>query len=359
MNSVPDSPLSREHICSELRRGKLAILPGADVYNIYSNMFNTEAIQRLYILKEKNLDEPLALAVLDMSHIEMLCDEDTTGIIERLVDKFWPGELSLILKHRPHLPDSAYTKDGSICVSSPREHSVREVLREIDQPLVYSSANKSGMFASTHISHVKSYFNTVDDLAVLSANSSSSVGIQNTVINITGNSVSLVRLGPITFQEIRECLHTIPGIIYTDKVRSVSPGQGVGGCAIKRSVLANFTAGEVFERSASRDELCRWTNEYLSKSIFVDFGKRNLEKQTLCYGYIDLSENDDIKEAHFNLNNTLFQLHNLASTVDNVIFFNVCKSKKGLYRTLYDKLLTITNNREILIPIMYTGTCTH
>ena len=94
------------------------------------------------------------------------------------------------------------------------------------------------------------------------------------------------------------------------------------------------------------------TEKYLSESVLVDFGKRNLEKRELCAGYVDLSEKDDIKEALFNLYDVLHQLNNL--DVKNIIFINLYSNNTGLFITLLDKIERCCDYKKIMIPICYS-----
>ena len=101
-------------------------------------------------------------------------------------------------------------------------------------------------------------------------------------------------------------------------------------------------------QSLEKFNIMKSINYYLMNSIFIDFGGHNINMMDKFYGYVDLSEKGNPREALFNLYNVLHQLKEIECS--NVIVFNYFKNKEGYYRTLYDRLIRCSGGKETIIP---------
>lgn len=350
MNILEDSKESQLKIIQKLERGEIVILPSNGVYTLNTNIFNSDSIEKIYILKERDMDTPLSVAVKDFDMAKSLMEPSNMTareykIIKILIDEFWPGMLSLVVK--THLNNSLFTSNNYISLESPCYSSVQDILHEFEKPIITTSANINKKTSCTHINHVKNYFSEVKSITALSASTNPKYGIESTIIKIEDNNLTILRPGNITKEDISSILNN-KDIEYTLNYIETDPhGVSDNHYGINKTCfLTNFVTSDILNKLHNK-----YTLEYLSKSIIVDFNKRNIEKRDIAAGYVDLSENGDITEALFNLYDVLHQLNHLKQ--NKILFIDLYSNKKGLYQTLYNRLLHCCNNR-LMIPVYYT-----
>ena len=331
-------------IVDKINNGEVVILPGNGVYTFNTNIFNKKSIEKINLLKEKTIESPFTLAVTGFEMITPFINitEFEKKLLKLLVDNFWPGPLNIVVK--TNLDDPTYSSNKFVSFKCDAHNSIQQIITELDQPIITTSANISNKVSFSHINHVENYFKDVD-ITVLKNSENSKYAIENTIIKINNNNISILRPGIITKKNILDIFEGIDiNIDYINEYEKhgcLSTHYSID----KNCVLANFITTEKLNKKFNK-----LTFQYLEKSILVDFGKRNWEKKELCGGYVDLSEKGDIKEALFNIYDVLHQLNNLS--IKNIIFINFYK-QFGLYKTLLDKLQRCCS-KNIMIPLSYT-----
>jgi len=330
-------------IVDKINDGEVVILPGNGVYTFNTNIFNKQSIEKINLLKEKSIESPFTLAVTGFEMIKpfLAISDSEKKLLKILTDTFWPGPLNIVVE--TNLDNPLYSSNKFVSFECSAHESIQQIITELDQPIITTSANISNKVSCSHINHVKNYFEDID-ITVLKNSQNSKYAIENTIIKINNNNnISILRPGIITKKNIDKILPDV-NIEYTETYEK-------HGCLNKHysidknCVLANFITTEKLNK-----EFNKLTFQYLEKSILVDFGKRNWEKKELCGGYVDLSEKGDIREALFNIYDVLHQLNILS--IKNIIFIDFYKQEEGLYKTLLDKLQRCCS-KNILIPVSY------
>ena len=343
MEVLQNSKTSVNRIINLIESGKVVILPSNGIYTLNTNIFNNGVIENIYLLKEKEYSNCLGLYVKDKEmatpfiHFSVMSVKERK-IINLLIKKFWPGKLSLVVKTK--CTNRLFTKNGFICLESPSHPIITQILTEHDKPLITTSANISNKISCSHISHVKNYFNDTKNIVCLEDSANPKYGIENTILKIDGENISILRNGITLKSEIESYLkenNVNISITYGEDTRTITNIN-------KSCVLAKFITGD------DMMDLNKYSEEYLSKSILVDFGKRNIEKKDMCAGYVDLSENSDIYEAMYNIYDVQHQLENLP--VSNIIFMDFF-TENSKFKTLGSYLKKICLDKQILIPIKY------
>ena len=350
MNILKNSEESRREIVAKIEAGGIVILPSNGVYTFNTNIFNEKSIEKIYMLKERDMNTPLGVAVKDFEMAKPLINisdmsEKELLIIKTLIKEFWPGMLTIVVK--THLDNPLFTAESYISLESPCHTAVKSILTAVNKPIITTSANINKKTSCTHISHVKNYYENIDSITALADTINPKYGIENTILKIVGNNLYILRPGIITKSDIESVLdkHSISySINYKDDEKH---GVSEKHYSIdKNCLLANFVTSDMLDKTINT-----YTLKYLSNSILVDFGKRNIEKKDIVTGYVDLSENGDIKEALFNIYDVLHQLNNIDKP--NILFMDLYNSKTDLYKTMTDKLTRCCNNRRIMIPLHY------
>ena len=346
METIQDSIESREKIIECLSSGKVVIIPSNSVYTINTNLFNDEAIKKLYLMKEKDKIKPMSVYVYNWAMARVLTNlnETETKIVESLTNKFWPGPLTIIVTSNESYISPYYISNNTISLECPDHDIPRYILEYNEMPMLASPANPENRINSICGEHVNKYFGSVDGVTFINSITPPKYGVKNTVIKINNNNITFIRNGIITMSDIQtECeLNKLDVVIQSEFLIYSSFENS------KKAVLGQFIQGRPIEEGIKKGDLEKSIELYFNNSIFIDFGKRNINMKGLCAGYVDLSEQDNIKEALFNINNVLHQLEEIQCK--NVIFFNFYKLKDGLFETLYTIILRYCNQKELFIP---------
>ena len=130
-------------IAAVIDKGGVCVLPTETVYGIACRADDAAAIDRIYAIKGRDFDKPLAVCIADLAAAKKLAQFDETAL--RLADEFWPGALTLVLPVETKTLDPRCYQGGTIALRCP-DIEWRE---SFDYPLALTSANKSGEPAAT------------------------------------------------------------------------------------------------------------------------------------------------------------------------------------------------------------------
>jgi tRNA threonylcarbamoyl adenosine modification protein (Sua5/YciO/YrdC/YwlC family) len=129
---------------SELRAGRVVVLPTDTVYGLAALPRVEGATARLFALKGRAADVPLAVLCAAPDQALSLVDEGAvTAEVRRIAERLWPGPLTLVLPRRPGLGYALGTREGTIGLRCPDQHVVRALAAEVG-PLATTSANRHG-----------------------------------------------------------------------------------------------------------------------------------------------------------------------------------------------------------------------
>ena len=211
----PD-PKVIKHAAGIIRRGGLVIFPTETVYGLGADAFNAQAVRKIFKVKGRPEKKPLIVHVSKKSAIDVLA-RDVPSAARKLVRKFWPGPLTLVLTRRTvkrtvlkgqkglsFLPDVSDVVTGggdTVAIRMP-DHPVALALIRAAGPLAASSANFSGDPPPRSIKEIpKALLEKVD--LVLDAGRTT-VGVPSTVVDLTKNVPGILRLGAISGGQLKQ-----------------------------------------------------------------------------------------------------------------------------------------------------------
>jgi L-threonylcarbamoyladenylate synthase len=192
-----DEPDAIERAAKLLREHKLVAFPTDTVYGLGAPAFDAEDVTALYQAKDRPPEKAIAILLADQSMLEQVADH-IPDVARRLMDRFWPGALTLIVPKRPGLPD-AVGGASSIGVRVPALESTRRLLA-LTGPLAVTSANRSGRPSPRSAPEVLEQLDGRIH-AVLDGGTTS--GTPSTVIDCSRTPPAVVRHGPITDLQLR------------------------------------------------------------------------------------------------------------------------------------------------------------
>jgi L-threonylcarbamoyladenylate synthase len=219
---VPATPEAIDRAAALLRSGKLVAFPTETVYGLGADATDERAVARIFAAKGRPRFNPLIVHVLSLPEAEAIAafDERARGIAAQ----FWPGPLTLVLPRRAASGIALLACAGldTAAVRAPAHPVAQALLRATGRPLAAPSANRSGRVSPTTAEHVASGLGR--RAALILDGGPCAVGVESTVLDLTGTTPALLRPGGVTFEELSAALGPIatPG---ADPAAPRSPGQ--------------------------------------------------------------------------------------------------------------------------------------
>lgn len=184
-----------EKAVSALKKGDLLIYPTETVYGIGVDSQNIEGVKKLYKIKNRPKHKPLALNISSIDMVRELAyiSEDT----RLLMEYFWPGPITFILKSN--------SDERNIGFRMPDNSLTLKVIEKFGAPISGTSANISGLLASTNIVKTKSYFSQ-SGIFFLDGGKPN-IGIESTILDVSSsNNYKIIRHGIISKDKIESIL---------------------------------------------------------------------------------------------------------------------------------------------------------
>ena len=265
-----------------LRSGGLVGLPTETVYGLAANALDGEAVAKIFAAKGRPSFNPLIVHVPDLDaaaqHVEV-CD------VARVAARaFWPGPLTLILPRKAGCAISELASAGldTLAVRVPGHPVALELLREAGVPVAAPSANKSGSLSPTTPAHVHEQLG--DEVDMILAAGASAVGLESTVLDLSGDIPVILRPGGVTPEQIFDVLEQEVVVENEESEAPKSPGMLLKHYAPSTPVRIN--AIDLQEGEAL---LAFGSDKFMAAHDFPQEMKRNL------------SETQDLHEAASNL----------------------------------------------------------
>ncbi|RLK47583.1 L-threonylcarbamoyladenylate synthase [Microbacterium telephonicum] len=216
-----------------LSRGELIVLPTDTVYGVGADAFNAAAVAGLLAAKGRGRQSPPPVLVAGITTMRALVAE-VPEAVERLVEEFWPGGLTIVLPSQPSLSWDLGDTHGTVAVRMPADAFTLELLEEVG-PLAVSSANKTGKPAAIGIDEAITMLG--DSVAVYLDGGLSEHGISSTIVDATGlvggaeRPVRVLREGAVPRSELRRVLGDLlePDPVTEDD--EAADGPAAGGAA--------------------------------------------------------------------------------------------------------------------------------
>lgn len=195
------------HARQAVGRGELVVVPTDTVYGIAADAFDAQAVQRLLNAKGRGRQSPPPVLVSGIATLRALV-ADVPQEVERLVEAFWPGGLTIVLPSQPSLSWDLGDTNGTVAVRMPAHRIALELLEETG-PLAVSSANLTGQPAAVTALDAQDMLG--DSVAVYLDAGPSDTGVASTIVDAT----SLVGGAERVVRVLRE------GAIGRDRLRDV------------------------------------------------------------------------------------------------------------------------------------------
>lgn len=272
-----------------IAEGGLVAFPTETVYGLGADALNAEAVGKVYAAKGRPSDNPMIVHISRKEDMLKLT-EKLSPDIETLMDSFWPGPMTMIVRRLDIIPDTTTGGLDTVGIRMPSDETARKLISLSGCPIAAPSANLSGKPSPTTAEHV------IDDLDgrvdAIICGKDCSVGIESTVIDMTEEVPMILRPGIITKEDIEKALgkeilldptlNKRPDRFNNEEFRPRAPGMKYRHYAPKAEMI-------IFEGKP----------EDVSAAISDEQSRREAEGQKVCVINFDDSAREDAAKEYF------------------------------------------------------------
>lgn len=261
-----------------LRAGELVAIPTETVYGLAANAFDADAVLRIFEVKRRPSFDPLIVHVGGMSTLAEVVRE-VPDDAQRLIDRFWPGPLTLVLPKSERIPDVVTSGLDTVGVRMPAHPLALEVLRSLDFPLAAPSANPFGYVSPTTAQHVMDQL--AHEIPFILDGGPCAVGVESTIIGWEKGTPVLLRPGGVPMEAVAEALGR--AVAHPSGTTAVAPGMLASHYAPNKRVIVGDVPSLLREHRGQRVGVISFSrdhgaaiNEVLSPSGDLHEAARNL-----------------------------------------------------------------------------------
>lgn len=196
------STASLRDAATVIREGGLVAFPTETVYGLGASARNARAVKKIFTAKGRPSDNPLIVHVNSIRQARQLAH--VTRDAEKLMKKFWPGPLTLVLKKKKGVPSAVTSGLSTVAIRMPSHPVARALIRMAGVPIAAPSANRAGRPSPTRAEHVLHDLDRRIDLIL--DGGPTRVGLESTVVDMTGFQPVILRPGKITAAAIARAL---------------------------------------------------------------------------------------------------------------------------------------------------------
>jgi L-threonylcarbamoyladenylate synthase len=291
-----------------LNAGQLVAFPTETVYGLGADARNERAVAAIFAAKNRPSFNPLIIHVADRAMADRLARFDARS--SRLAERHWPGPLTLVLPRRSDSGISLLASAGldTLALRLPRHPLAAALLTAFGGPIAAPSANPSGRLSPTTAAHVAEWLG--DKLAAILDGGPTTIGLESTIVDLSGPTARLLRPGGLPVEEIEQLIGPLAG-------------PAAGAVPVAPGMLASHYAPDLPLRLEAV--------EVAADEALLAFGPAPLPGARTT---LNLSRQGDLTEAAANLFAYLRQLD--ASDARSIAAMPV--PEQGLGRAINDRL---------------------
>ncbi len=274
---LESSPVNIAEASQMLRSGRLVAFPTETVYGLGASIFNGVAVQSIFAAKGRPSDNPLIVHCAEKRDVERVADlssptftQNSAVLFHALYERFCPGPLTFVLPKHSQVPDVVTAGLATVAVRFPAHPVAIALIREVGEPLVAPSANRSGYPSPTTAAHV--LHDLQGRIEAILDGGTCEIGIESTVVNILTDPPCILRPGRISKKELNEValqlgLAAFESVTHDSSSLAAPPSPGmkyrhyapkaqvvlVESLAAAEKILHHFSRSRVFADSSLAD----------------------------------------------------------------------------------------------------------
>lgn len=273
---------------SIIKRGGLVAFPTETVYGLGANALNPYAVAKIFEVKNRPTFDPLIVHISKVEWLEKLTEKIDEKAF-KLIEKFWPGPLTLILPKSQIVPDIVTAGLSTVAIRMPSHPVALALIENSETPISAPSANLFGYISPTTAEHVEKQLG--DKIDLILDGGKCPIGIESTVLSLIDEEPIILRPGGLPIEEIEKVIGKVK--IQFRSERPLSPGQLLKHYSPKTPVKI-FKSFEEIKENENRN-----IGILLFRKLDFDIKAKHIEI---------LSESGDLVEAASNLFSSLHRL---------------------------------------------------
>jgi L-threonylcarbamoyladenylate synthase len=186
-----------------LHEGGLVVLPTDTVYGISASLDSPSSIARLFTVKRRPIDRPIALLVDRIADVESVVEAMSPAAL-RLMEYFWPGGLTLAMVKKAGVPDVVTASGPTVAVRMPAHPVPRALARRLGGPLPTTSANVSGQPSPANAEAARDQLG--DQVDLILDGGAAPGGVDSTVLDLSTDPPTVRRVGAVSIEAIEAVL---------------------------------------------------------------------------------------------------------------------------------------------------------
>lgn len=226
INPHSPEPSKIKEAAEVIKNGGTVAFPTETVYGLGADALNPAAVKKIFRAKGRPSDNPLIVHIADIDDLKLIAKRPPESALA-LINKFWPGPLTIILKRKKVVPDIVTGGLDTVAVRMPDNRIALSLIRKSGAPLVAPSANLSGRPSPTGARDVAADLSGKIDMII--DGGKTRIGIESTVMDMTTRPPVLLRPGGLPVEEIEKVAGPVrrlseePAVLRSEPVRS--PGM--------------------------------------------------------------------------------------------------------------------------------------
>ncbi|QDQ29384.1 threonylcarbamoyl-AMP synthase [Chitinimonas arctica] len=200
---MPNLSIDLDRALALLQAGELVAIPTETVYGLAADASQPHAVAKIFALKGRPADHPVIVHIAGKAQLDDWA-QDIPAAARQLADAFWPGSLTLILKRKPHVPDAVTGGQDTVGLRAPAHPLAHALLTRFGGGLAAPSANQFGHVSPTTARHVFNEFG--ERLPLILDGGPCPVGVESTIVGLTGDHPTLLRPGGVPVEAIEAVL---------------------------------------------------------------------------------------------------------------------------------------------------------
>ncbi|MBB6480941.1 L-threonylcarbamoyladenylate synthase [Spirochaeta isovalerica] len=201
--------------------GRLVSFPTETVYGLGGNSLDPKAVARIFEAKARPSFDPLITHIAELEMLDRIADVKSSRTFD-IIERFWPGSLTLIVPKRDIIPDIVTSGLDTMAVRMPDHPTALELIRLSSGAVAAPSANPFGYLSPTTAAHVDELLG--DKIEMVLEGGTCRIGVESTVLDVTGERPIVLRPGGIALETIRELIPDV-GIFNRETTSPTAPGQ--------------------------------------------------------------------------------------------------------------------------------------
>ncbi|MCX7778689.1 MAG: L-threonylcarbamoyladenylate synthase [Patescibacteria group bacterium] len=297
-----------------LKRGEVVAFPTETVYGLGANVYDRRAVATIFEVKKRPLFDPLIVHIANLRQLEEVAKINQLFIF-KLMAKFWPGPLTLILPKKRKVPYLVTAGLETVAVRMPANLVSLSLIQELGAPIAAPSANLFGKLSPTKAEHVQKQIGK--RIKIILDGGKTAYGLESTILFID-RKPKILRLGSLPIEEIKKVIGPVE--ILKKQKKILAPGN----------LPTHYSPFKPLKIVKNEEEIFK--NKLKKKISFLAFCQ--VKNKNRFTAFKILSPKGDLKEA---ASNFFDALHQLDESEAEVIFAEAVP-EKGVGRAIMERL---------------------